>query len=79
MKRSEVVNRIKEYFITEVDDLTMYEVNTYSEGIMKLLESDKLMLPNTICYNAVGEYGKIEDTDILHDNDVSFSWEPEDE
>lgn len=77
MKRSEVVELLEKSFFKHMNNV---DHDTDKEVYSAVLEDlEKVMLPNTICYNAVGEYGKIEDTDILHDNDVSFSWEPEDE
>jgi hypothetical protein len=73
MKRSEMVELLnsKRNKMPPGKDLT-------SSTIISILEQAG-MLPPTICYNAVGEYINIEDTDILHDNDVSFDWEPEGE
>lgn len=79
MKRSEALKAIKKAINgINFEDCYPEEVNDHAFYILGKLESMG-MLPPTICYNAVGEYQKIKDTDILHDNDISFQWEPEDE
>lgn len=77
MKRSKAIELIQStYNKTSYQD---YEMGSQdADDILTALEKAG-MLPPTICYDSVGEYCKIKDTDILHDNDISFRWEPEDE
>jgi len=75
MKRSEMIQKIR----TMVDDVTDGALTDYgAELVLNKLEAEG-MLPPTICYNAIHEFDNIKNTDILHDNDISFAWEPEDE
>jgi hypothetical protein len=77
MKRSEMVYILAETLIEDcgLDFLAMKPIDV-AKVILDQIEKEG-MLPPTIRYNSVDEYSKIENTEILHDNDVSFAWEPE--
>lgn len=80
MKRSDILKElVKPVEIEEEDGLMEITLHLYpmeAEAILKRIEALG-MLPSSIRFNATGDYVNINDTDILHDNDISFAFEPE--
>lgn len=79
MKRSAILKELVKPIEVEKDEpnFTLHLFPQEAEAILKRIESLG-MLPSSIRYNSTGDYVNINDTDILHDNDISFDFEPED-
>lgn len=74
MKRSVIIKQLK-YWLFGNTNNPNHELE--AEALLNKIE-DMGMLPSSIRYNATGDYVNINDTDILHDNDISFAFESED-
>jgi hypothetical protein len=78
MKRSEMINKLSKWLDRSQSTVLMNGNVGKAKSLLEQLEIWG-MLPPTIRYDSVNEFQNIKDTDILHDYDVSFAWEDEEE